>query len=230
MATRTVGIVGLGLFGRRVALTLTDLGTDVVAVDRDATLVDQLKNRVMHAVCLDVTDEAALRESGLLACDLIVVAIGEDMGSSILITAQLRKHGVQHVIGRSHSELHAQVLHTVGAERTLDPEEEMGMRLAQEIFAPDVFARIRLSTGQDVIEVRAHQSFVGRTVADLNFRQKYRLNIIAIKRLRTGRNPSDASPEAWEVVKLPAPTDVLHEEDKLVLIGDTEMVQTFLEL
>lgn len=230
MANRTVGVVGLGLFGRRVAQTLGDLGMDVVAVDRDAAFVDALKDRVTHSACLDVTDEAALEESGLLACDLVVVAIGEDMGSSILVTALLRKHGLKHIIGRSHSELHAQVLLTVGAERTLDPEEEMGVRLAQEIFAPDVHARMRLSTGQEVVEVVAHPSLVGRTIADLNFRQKYRLNIVAIKRPRGGFAQTDGASDAWQVIQLPTATDVLREGDVLVLIGDGEMVRTFLDL
>lgn len=230
MANRTVGVVGLGLFGRRVAQTLEDLGVDVVVVDRDPELVDRLKDRVTHAACMDVTDEAALKESGLLACDLVVVAIGEEMGSSILVTALLRKLGVQHIVARSHSDLHAQVLRTVGAERTLDPEDEMGLRLAQEIFAPDVHARLRLSTGQEVVEVRAHRTLVGRTIADLNFRQKYRLNIVAIKRPRPGVAPGDDPSGAWDVVPLPTPEYVLRDGDVLVLIGDAEMVRTFLEL
>ncbi len=228
MGSRAVGVVGLGLFGRRVAQTLEELGVDVVAVDRDATLVERLKDRVTHAVCLDVTDEAALGESGLLACDLVVVAIGEDMGSSILVTAILRRLGVQRIVARSHSDLHAQVLRTVGAQRTIDPEDEMGMRLAQEIFAPDVHARLRLSTGQEVVEVRVHRNLVGKTIADLNFRQKYRLNIVAIKHPRPGR-AADAT-DAWEVVQLPSPSDVLRDGDVLVLIGDAEMVRTFLDL
>ncbi len=133
-------------------------------------------------------------------------------------------------MARSHSDLHSQVLHTVGAERTLDPEDEMGLRLAQEIFAPDVHARLRLSTGQEVVEVRVHRSLVGKTIAELNFRQKYRLNIVAIKRPRPGFAPGDGSPDAWEVVQLPAPSDVMRDGDVLVLIGDAEMVRTFLDL
>jgi trk system potassium uptake protein TrkA len=104
------------------------------------------------------------------------------------------------------------------------------VRLAQEIFAPDVHTRMRLSTGQEVVEVVAHRSLVGKTIADLNFRQKYRLNIIAIKRLRAGFEPSDPSQDAWEVLRLPAPSDALQSGDVLVLIGDADMVQTFLEL
>lgn len=225
-----VGVAGLGLFGRRVAKTLASLGADVLAIDKDASVVETLKDRVTHAVCLDVTDEAALVESGLLACDLVVVAIGEDLGSSILVTALLRKHGVTRVIARSHSDIHAQVLKTVGAERCVDPQDEMAVRLAHEVFAPSVHARLQLSTGQEVIEVSAHPSLHGKTVAELAFRQRYRLNIVAIKRRPSSLEPATDGADAWEVIKLPAPTDVLRAGDVLVLIGDGEMVEAFLDL
>lgn len=230
MSERSVGVVGLGLFGRTVARTLAELGVDVVAVDRAQEPVDLVREAVTHAVQVDVTDPEALKASGLLACDLVVVAIGEDMGSSILVTALLKQHGVRSLIARSHSDLHAQVLHTLGAQRTLDPEEEMGLRLAREIVAPDVHARMRLSTGQEVVEVRAHHSLLRRSVQDLAFRQKYRLNIIAIKRRKADAKAGDEGPGAYEVNKLPQPSDLIVEGDVLVLIGDAAQVQEFLDL
>ncbi len=226
----SVGVAGLGLFGRRVAETLASLGADVLAVDRDAGVVDAIKDRVTSAACLDLTDESALVHSGLLTCDVVVVAIGEDLGSSILVTAILRKHGVARIIARSHSDVHAQVLKTVGAERCLDPQDEMGVRLAREIFAPNVHARLQLSTGQEVVEVEAHRSLHGQTVADLAFRQKYRLNIVAIKRRPAGFEPATGRADAWDVVTLPSPTDVLRAGDVLVLIGEAAMVEAFLDL
>lgn len=230
MGRRSCGVIGLGLFGRRIALSLADLGLDVLVVDRDPALIEAIKDQVTAAVCTDVTDERALQESGLLNADVCVVAIGENMESSILVTALLKKHGASHIIARAHSDIHAQVLHTVGAARTVDPEDEMGVRVAEEIFAPDVHARIRLSTGQEVVEVQAHRSLVGRSVQDLDFRRKYRLNIIAIKRRRPGAQPRDNGPEAFDVIKLPRPEDVLESGDVLVLIGDADMVREFLEL
>lgn len=230
MESLSVGVAGLGLFGRRVAETLASLGAEVLAVDRSPAVVEALKDRVTHAVCLDVNDEAALVESGLLTCDVVVVAIGEELGSSILVTALLKKHGVRRIIARSHSDIHAQVLRTVGAERCVDPQDEMAVRLAQEIFAPSVHARLQLSTGQEVVEVEAHPRLHGKTVAELAFRQKYRLNIVAIKRRPEGFEPATGGAGSWEVVTLPAPTDVLRAGDVLVLIGDAEMVGAFLDL
>jgi trk system potassium uptake protein TrkA len=225
-----VAVVGLGLFGRRICLTLSDLGLEVLAIDRDSVLVDQIKNHVTAAVCTDVTEEAAILDSGILSADQCVVAIGENMESSILVTALLKKLGVKHIIARAHSDLHAQILRTVGAERTVDPEDDMGVRLAEEIYAPDVHARIRLSTGQEVVEVEADPSFFGRTIQDLNFRQKYRLNIIAIKSRDDAGSASARGSGSDRVNKLPRPDDIVMEGDVFVLIGDSEMVRTFLEL
>ena len=229
MAIRSCAVIGLGLFGRKVATTLADLGVEVLAVDRNADLVHAMGDRVASAVCADITDEKALVESGVLAAEVAVVAIGENMESSILVTALLKKHGVRRIVARSHSDLHALVLSTVGAERTIDPEEEMGVRLAQEIWAPDVHSRIRLTTGQEVLEIEAREPLVGRTIQDLKFREKYRLNILAVKHRKSGAEAGGAA-SGFEVNKLPRPTDIVESWDVLVVVGDSERVQQFLDL
>lgn len=224
MTLHSCAVIGLGLFGRQVARTLAGLGVDVLVVDRDPALVGALKDQVTSAVCADLTDEKALLESGVLNADAAVVAIGEAMEASILVTALLKKHGVRQVVARSHSDLHAQVLTLVGATRTVDPEAEMGHRLAHELYAPDVHARIRLSTGQEVVEFEAPKGFVGQSVQALQFREKYLLNIIAIKH----RAPEEAA--GYRVNRLPRPTDVLGPGDVIVAIGDEGSVRKFLDL
>lgn len=227
MAIHSVGVVGLGLFGRSVAIALSRLGVDVVAVDREEGPVAEIRDQVTRAIKANVMDPDTLRACGLLDCDVVVVSVGEDMGSSILVTALLKQAGAKRIIARSHSPLHAQVLLTVGAERTIDPEEEMGFRLADEIVEPDVHARIRLSTGQEIIEVNTPSHMAGKTIQELAFRQRYRLNIVALKRPKSqGANAS----QEFDVIRLPRPDDMLEKGDILVLIGDSEDVKTFLEL
>lgn len=224
MTLHSCAVIGLGLFGRQVARTLAQLGVDVIAVDRDPALVEAVKDQVTTAVCADLTDEKALLESGVLQADTVVVAIGEAMEASILVTALLRKHGVRQIVARSHSDLHAQVLLTVGATRTVDPEDEMGQRLAHDLYAPDVHARIRLSTGQEIVEFEAPKAFVGQTVQALQFREKYLLNILAIKH----RAPEVEG--GFRVNRLPRPTDVIAAGDVIVAIGDEASVRKFLDL
>lgn len=224
MTLHSCAVIGLGLFGRQVARTLAGLGVDVLVVDRDPALVEALKDQVTSAVCADLTDEKALLESGVLHADAAVVAIGEAMEASILVTALLKKHGATQIVARSHSDLHAQVLTAVGATRTVDPEAEMGERLAQELYAPDVHARIRLSTGQEVVEFEAPKAFAGQTVQALQMREKYLLNIIAIKH----RAPD--KPGGFRINRLPRPTDVVGAGDVIVAIGEEASIRKFLDL
>jgi len=223
MTLRSAAVIGLGLFGRQLAKTLSQLGVEVLAVDRDPALVEGIKDAVTSAVVADLTDEQALVESGVLHADVVVVAIGEAIESSILVTALLKKHGVPRIVARSHSDLHAQVLTTVGAMRTVDPEDEMGRRLAEELYAPDVQARIRLSTGQEVIEFEVPQAFVGKTIQGLQFREKYLLNILAIKH-------RIAETSEYRVNPLPRASDVIEPGDVLVAIGESGAVRKFLDL
>lgn len=224
MTLHSCAVIGLGLFGRQVARTLASLGVDVVAVDRDPALVEAVKDQVTSAVCADLTDEKALLESGVLQAEVAVVAIGEAMEASILVTALLHKHGVSQIVARSHSDLHAQVLTTVGATRTVDPEDEMGHRLAHELYAPDVHSRIRLSTGQEVVEFEAPKPFAGQTVQALQFREKYLLNILAIKH----RAPEVEG--GFRINRLPRPGDVIAAGDVIVAIGDETSVRKFMDL
>jgi trk system potassium uptake protein TrkA len=120
------------------------------------------------------------------------------------------------------------VLKTVGAVMTIDPEEEMGIRFAQEIYAPDVMTRITLSTGQQVVEVNAPKPLWGKTVLALDFRRKFQLNILAIKRA-PGSEPAPA-PAQDPGAGLPNPGDIIGEGDILVVIGNPDRVSTFLEL
>lgn len=227
MAIKTCAVIGMGLFGRSVAYELTKLGVEVLAVDRNGRLVDMIKNNVTTALCTDLTNPANLKDSGVLNADRIIVAIGENLEQSILVTAMLFTNGAKNVYARAHSTIHAQVLAALGAARTVDPEEEMGARLAQEIYAPDVMSRITLSTGQQVVEVNAPQPLWGKTVLELDFRRRFQLNILAIKRAETdGTMPRVPDANGG----LPAPADTIDEGDTLVVIGSPAMISNFLEM
>lgn len=230
MTTLSCAVIGMGLFGRSLATTLAQLGVDVIAIDKDHALIETIKDHVNFALCTDITDQASLEQSNVLAADMAVVAIGENIESSILVTAMLKQNGMKRIIARAHSQIHAQVLAAVGAERSLDPEEELGVRLAHEIQAPDMLARILLSTGQEVVEVVAPGPLVGKTIAELQFRQRFRLNILAIKRPRPQTEAKASGPKEYDVNGMPTPVDTLADGDVLVLVGEPEMIRTFMEV
>jgi len=212
-------VVGLGRFGSRVALDLALRGAEVIAVDVDEKVVDGVKDRLALALCLDGTDERALRQAGAVDVDVGVVAVGQNIEQAILCTAVLRRLGVPHIVSRATTPLQAEILREVGAKRVVQLEEHMGRQVAQEIMEPGVGERLRLSSGHHPAELKVRRRLVGRSLADLALRRQYRINVISIQR-RTPILDEEGRPSFHvEINDVPGPDDVLGEHDTLVVIG-----------
>jgi trk system potassium uptake protein TrkA len=212
-------VVGLGTFGRRVARTLMSKGSEVIGIDTDQNLVEDLKDEVTQTLCLDATNEEALSHSGVLDVDAIVIAMGERMEAAILCTAILHRLGAGHIVARAASHLYAQILHDVGADRTVLIEEQMADQVAKSLIAPDVLEQITLSSGHSLVEMRPRRDMIGRKLGELDIRRKYSVNIVAIKK----RIPvvTDAGESSFETRTndIPGPEDRLEEGDVLVVVG-----------
>lgn len=176
-------IIGLGMFGRAVALSLTSQGQSVLGVDSNRDEVDRIASELDTVVCADSTDEEALRELRIDRIGCAVVAIGaESMEASILTTTLLRQLGVPQIVARSLGPLHARVLRAVGAHRVVSPEWEMGVSLAQQLAQPSVLDRFDLGDEAEVVEIEAPQSFVGQTLVELGVRRRFNVSVAAIRR------------------------------------------------
>lgn len=176
-------VIGLGLFGRTVALSLTRAGHQVLAIDRDPDEVQAVAEEIDDAITLDATDEDALRELGLERVGCVVVAIGPAATeASILTTALLRQIGVERIVARAASELHGRVLHAVGAHEVVNPEAEMGKRLAMRVAQPNVLERLRIGGGIEAAEIACPEALAGKTVIEADVRRRYRVNVAAIRR------------------------------------------------
>jgi trk system potassium uptake protein TrkA len=176
-------VIGLGIFGRNVALHLARAGHTVLAVDSMQSEVDRIATELTSAVRADATDEEALQELGLDRMSCAVVAIGADsMEASILATALLRQIGVPRIIARSLSELHSRVLRAAGAHEIVNPEEEMGQRLARRLTEPSIRERLSLGGDAEFAEVEIPAAFVDKTPIDLDIRRRYGLTVVAIRR------------------------------------------------
>jgi len=205
-------VIGLGVFGRTVAVTLARLGHQVLAVDRNGEEAQRVAGELDAVVTLDATDEAALKELGLEGVSCAVVAIGvEAMESSILVTALLKQMGVPRIVARALSDLHARVLLAVGAHEVVSPEVEMGQRLARRLAEPTVLERLELGEGAELAEVEAPGSFVGRTLVELDVRRRFAVSVVALKRGGTVRATTDGSEQVAE-------------GDVMVVIGTAEAV------
>jgi len=218
-------VIGLGKFGTTVALTLAKKGGQVLAVDEDIRKVEEIKDLVAQAVCLDSTDEDAMRAAGLQDVDAAVVGAGQNLELSILTTAILKKLGVPNIIARATSNLHAQILERVGASRVINVEEQMGEQVARGIIAPEIQEQFALATGHSLAEVVPRPEFIGQTIGKINFRQQYGVNIIAIQKRVPVVTPEGKNSFQVSINDLPKPSDVLEENDVLVVVGTDENIE-----
>lgn len=176
-----VGVIGLGRFGYSVATTLTEKGIEVLAIDSNESIIASIRDSVTQAVCMRVTDEASLRSIGADEMDIIIVAMGENFAQSILITALLKNRlSVPRVITRSINEIHKEIVSLIGADETIIPEQEIGVRLAEQISSP--FTQFfRITTHFSMSQLQAPASFIGTELNKLDLFNNYKVRCIARK-------------------------------------------------
>jgi trk system potassium uptake protein TrkA len=207
-------VIGMGRFGSSVARTLCDLGFEVLAIERSEEKMEDVVDLVTHVVQADSTDEEAMRSLGIRNFDVVVVAIGQDIQSSILTTIILKELGVPTVVVKAQNELHAKVVRKVGADKVIFPERDMGMRVAHHLISPNIIDYIELTDGYSILEVAATGPLRGRNLRELDIRAKYRCNVIAIK----AGGKMNITPHA---------EDLITEHDVLVVVGRNSDLQNF---
>lgn len=205
-------VIGVGRFGASLAVTLAKMGHDVLAVDANENKVEEIMDRVTHAVQTDALDEESLVALGVRNFDVVVVAIGQDMQASILATVMLKELGVPTVVAKAQTDLHGRVLARVGADKVVFPERDMGVRVARSLVSRNILDQIDLSPDFSIVELLAAPQFIGRTLAQTAMRGKYGANILAIRR-------------GDEVLISPGADTIIEEGDVLVTIGRTDKLQ-----
>ena len=215
MKRKQFGVIGLGRFGSAMAMTLTELGHDVIGVDGDETRVQQLADVITHALQIDATDEKALRAAGIQDVDVAVVSIGENIESSLLVVMQLRDLGIGTIVAKAVTPLHGRILEKLGVSRVIFPEREMAIRIAHSLVLPNVIDYIELSRDFSIVEVPAPAAFVGRTLKQLELRPRLGLTLIAIK-----RRSDDSGAVVTNIA--PAADEIIRPGDILALLGGNE--------
>ena len=221
-----VAVIGLGTFGAKTAISLYDKGAEVVAIDIDETLVEKLKDKVTHAVALNVTDERSLRSVNISDVDVAMVAIGDNIEMSIMAVAMLRKLGVGRVIARATSTLHEHVLQEIGASEIIKVEEEMGEIIASKIVAPHVLQRYNFAAGYSIVELKMGKKFEGKTLVESKIRQSYNLNIVALQKKIPFITEDGKPAYKVEINDCPMPMDVIEPDDIVVLVGSEKNFNT----
>lgn len=177
-------VVGLGRFGRAVCAQLHESGYEVLAIDKEEKKVCQaLHDQIAsHAVQLDTTEMAALKESGILEFETVIVAIGNFLAESITTTLNLKEAGVAKVVAKASSSTHMKILHKVGADLVVFPEDEMGRELGQRLSTRNrIIDLFELDPQHSVVEMKVPEEFYGKTIMELDLRKKYGLNLLAIR-------------------------------------------------
>ncbi|MDI2589590.1 TrkA family potassium uptake protein [Psychrobacillus sp. NEAU-3TGS] len=199
-------VIGLGRFGGSIVRELIDQGADVMAVDIATERVDEYATIATQAVVADTTDETVLKSLGIRNFEHVIVAIGDDIQSSILTTLMLKEIGVKKITVKAQNDYHEKVLRKIGADQVVHPERDMGIRIANNILSQNVLDYLELSDEHSIMEIKVNEKIAGKSLVDLDIRARYGINIVAIKR----GNSINVSPPADENLQL---------NDVLIMIG-----------
>lgn len=210
---QSFAVIGLGRFGGSICQTLVESGQEVLAIDSNEDRVNEYMNIATHAVVANAQDEMTLRSLGIRNFDYVIVAIGEDIQASILVTLMVKEMGVANVLAKAVNSYHARVLEKIGADTVVHPERDMGIRLAHKLVSKNILDYIDLSNEFSLAEIHvSNPKFYNKTLAELNFRQRFGLTVVAIRRSKT------------EVIASPAAEEIVQENDNLLVIGNTDDV------
>ncbi len=206
---KNVIVLGLGRFGYAVATKLFEKGIYVTAVDSNYKKVEKIANFVSSAAQGDITEEVAMKSLGINNYDVAIIATGTDIEASIEATLICKDSGVDKVIAKATSQSHARILKKIGADQIVYPELDTGERLARSLAGSNLLELVQFSNDFSLIEIKAHEDWIGKSLIELDFRKAYKMNVVAFE--RDGQMLMDIDPSTY-----------IRKDDILVLIGDNE--------
>lgn len=179
--SKSIAVIGLGRFGKKLACTLYDMGSDVMAVDKNPQIVASISDNVTYAIEADVSNPDIVKGIGLREMDVCVVAMGSDLTSSIMAVMIAKEQGVPLVVAKASDERMGQILKRVGADKIIFPEEETGLRTARTLMSENFLEFFEIDSNLCLLEIKPKQEWVGKNLIELNLREKYHVNVVAIK-------------------------------------------------
>lgn len=214
-------IIGLGNFGSSLGEILCKQGHEVIGVDSRQTLVEKLKETLTSTICLNSTEEMALRTLPLFDVDAVIVAIGEDWAASVQTTALLKKLGVKRIIGRSLSLLHETIVEAIGVSEIINPELEAAKRITGRLTSKKVVDQYTISENSSVMELNISKDMEGQTIGNLRF-DAMGLKLLAIKRSVERDNIFGIKRDEKVTIENIDDNVVLVKGDHIVLFGNTD--------
>jgi len=216
MKKKQFAVLGLGRFGGSLVKEFHDLGTEVLAVDKDIDKVNEMAQYSTAAVQANTMDEITLKNLGIRNFDLVFVSFGDDIEASILTSLVLKDMGIKKVWAKAQNTYHEKVLQKIGVDRIINPERDMAKRIAHHIVSEKILDYIELSEEFGIVEILATDKIHLRTLIELDVRAKYGCNIVALKR-------------GTDIIVSPMAEEKIFKGDILIVIGKNEDINRFEE-
>lgn len=213
-------VIGLGNFGGSLAVQLHELGLEVLGIDVDPDAGQLLRDEIPNVVIADATDRDTLVAVGADEVECAVISLGDALEASVLATLHCAELGIEHIYAKVVSETHGRILTRVGATEVVFPEREAARRLAHKLAAPNLVDFLPISPGYSVEQVRTPENFVGKTLVELDLRQRFGIQVIAIRDTAALDSP----------LRIPTGETVLAAEDQLVILGPNDKLALLSEI
>lgn len=223
-------IIGLGNYGSTLGIELSKMGHEVIGVDQNMEKVEAFKDAITHTICIDSSNRTAMQTLPFKDTDLVVVAIGEDTGASIMATALLKELKVKKLVSRGISDLHATVIEAIGVDDIISPEQDSAMRYAKKLQLGGVEDAFSLTDDYTIIEVKVPEIYIGKTVEESDFRSRYELNIVTILRGHEEKNIIGNEHMVRKSLGVVKPDTVFKKDDILVMFGRMENLEDCFDL
>ena len=204
-------VAGLGRFGQSVAITLSRMGFDVMAMDIDENVVQSLSGTLDYVVAADAADEKNLKAIGAGDADVAVVCIG-DLGMNLMTALLLKEMNVKKVVAKARNDLHGKMLSKIGVDRVIYSEKEMGVRVAHNLIFPGIVDYIEMDHDITILSIHVPEDWIGKDMRSLEVRQKYNITVVAIKR-------------ESEVIVNPQPDLTIKQDDLVIVLGKAEDIR-----
>jgi len=224
---RSIAVIGLGTFGRTLALELTERGAQVIAIDNNKEQIEAVKDLVTYAVTLNSMDRSALEGVAIKDVDLAVVCIGDDVEANLLTTLLLKKMGIKKIWARAINDLQREILRTMDIDEIVSIEEQMGKTIARGLISSSISKYIPLSEGHSIAEIKIPEKYVGKTLLQLNTKKNNNVNIVGIKRYFPDITEEGERTFREEFNDVPSPTEKLQEGDILLVAGSDSNIEKF---
>lgn len=201
-----VAVFGLGRLGMTLAVELSQKGYSVLAIDMERDKIERVRNSIDKVIVMRHFDEEGLKTTGVLDCEVAVVAFGKNIENNILLTAMLKEIGIPYVISRAESHAHAKILQKIGADDIFSPEEDMAIRLVNRITGTNFLDFIEISDQYAITEFPTPNEWVGKKISELCLREEKGIMVVALRK-------------ELQVVMPPDPNLPLMESDLIIAIG-----------